>query len=704
MNNGMDSMLDTYLYETELLMDQLDEILVNDEKEGDFPSDDVNEIFRIMHTIKGSSAMMEFTPLATIAHRMEDLFFYIRDKGMDSLSSEIKQDLFDLMFRSEDQLRADVEKVKAGTPLGDDSGPLITEIETFLAKISSGEKGGAAAPEAKPDAQAPAEAQAPAAEGVSLPDDPDAVCFIHVFLEDGVGMENLRAFIIINAVRECDITTREYPRDIETNPDTCSEIIENGFFLAFDSAEAAEQASGVLQSQSYIRSYELLNKPEPAAAPAPEEAKEAEAPKAAESKQAEAPKGKAAAHPAGEGSGAPVKQNLISVNLQKLDDLINIVGEIVITESMVSSSPELSHLPSGSFDNFMKSARQLRKLTSDLQDVALSLRMVPISGVFQKMNRIVRDMCRKLDKDVRLTIIGEDTEVDKTVIDGIQDPIMHMVRNCMDHGIEDDVNDRLALGKPAQGEIVLEASHTSSEVLITISDDGAGMDPQVLLRKGREKGILTKPEEEYTDKEALGLIMLPGFSTNQTVTEFSGRGVGMDVVKKNVESVGGVVSLSSEKGKGTTFTLKIPLTLSIVDGMKIRVGSSIFTIPIADIRQSFKITRDQIILDDSGNEMVERMSNFYPVVRLHQFYNLNTDVTSVEDGILIWVESGEHSFCLFVDDLIGQQQVVLKPFPTYLNSLELKNYGISGCTILGDGNISIILDTLSLYTAAIENR
>ena len=240
-------------------------------------------------------------------------------------------------------------------------------------------------------------------------------------------------------------------------------------------------------------------------------------------------------------------------------------------------------------------------------------------------------------------------------------------------------------------------------MIISITDDGAGMDPDKLLAKARDKGILTKPESEYTKKEALGLVMLPGFSTNQAVTEFSGRGVGMDVVKKNVEAVGGVVALTSELGQGTTFTMKIPLTLAIMDGMKVTVGDSIFTIPIANIRQSFKVAADEIIRDENGNEMVERMDSFYPVIRLHQFYNIETQITEPADGILMWVEASDRSFCLFVDELIGEQQVVVKPLPAFLNCFELKNYGITGCTILGDGNISIILDILSLHAAALEN-
>lgn len=694
MSSGMDSsILDTYLYEENNLLDQLDEMLVADEKNGDFSTDDVNEIFRIMHTIKGSSAMMEFNSISTIAHHIEDVFFYIRDKGIETLDPEHKKELFNLMFRSEDYLRSEIEKVEQGVPLSTDIDAFSNEINSFLKKISG------AAP-AQPEASQTAPAASGAAAPASLPDDKAAACFFHVFLEEGVGMENLRAYMIVNAVRECEVTFRFYPSDMETDPNTSQKIAENGFFLAFDSSEDASKAEGILKTQNHIRSYELVNVPK-AAPPAKAEEKKASVSKSTAPAPAstDTAAGKAAPMP----SHAPVKQNLISVNLMKLDSLMDIVGEIVITESMVTSSPELNLLPRDNRDNFMKSARQLRKLTNDLQDIAMSLRMVPISGVFQKMNRIVRDMKQSLGKDVRLTIVGEDTEVDKTIVDNIQDPIMHIVRNSMDHGIEETAQERIAAGKDPQGEIVLSASHTSSEVVISVKDDGYGMDPQKILEKARSKNMLTKPDSEYSQKEILGLIMLPGFSTNTTVTEYSGRGVGMDVVKKNVESLGGIVSVSSTYGEGTTISMKIPLTLAIVDGMKVTVGDSIFTIPIANIRQSFKVKADQVIKDEYGNEMVERVDHFYPIVRLHSFYHLPTEVTQMEDGILLWVEANDRSYCLFVDDLIGEQQVVVKPLPAFLSEFNLKDHGITGCTIMGDGNISIILDILSLYSIAVEN-
>lgn len=694
MSSGMDSsILDTYLYEENNLLDQLDEMLVADEKNGDFSTDDVNEIFRIMHTIKGSSAMMEFNSISTIAHHIEDVFFYIRDKGIETLDPEHKKELFNLMFRSEDYLRSEIEKVEQGVPLSTDIDAFSNEINSFLKKISGAAPAQPEASQAAPAASAPA---APA----SLPDDKDAACFFHVFLEEGVGMENLRAYMIVNAVKECDVNFRFYPSDMETDQDTSQTIAENGFFLAFDSSEDASKAEGILKTQNHIRSYELVNVSK-AAPPAKAEEKKASVSKP--TAPAPASTDTAAGKAAPMLSHAPVKQNLISVNLMKLDSLMDIVGEIVITESMVTSSPELNLLPRDNRDNFMKSARQLRKLTNDLQDIAMSLRMVPISGVFQKMNRIVRDMKQSLGKDVRLTIVGEDTEVDKTIVDNIQDPIMHIVRNSMDHGIEETAQERIAAGKDPQGEIVLSASHTSSEVVISVKDDGYGMDPQKILEKARSKNMLTKPDSEYSQKEILGLIMLPGFSTNTEVTEYSGRGVGMDVVKKNVESLGGIVSVSSTYGEGTTISMKIPLTLAIVDGMKVTVGDSIFTIPIANIRQSFKVKADQVIKDEYGNEMVERVDHFYPIVRLHSFYHLPTEVTQMEDGILLWVEANDRSYCLFVDDLIGEQQVVVKPLPAFLSEFNLKDHGITGCTIMGDGNISIILDILSLYSIAVEN-
>ncbi len=518
-------------------------------------------------------------------------------------------------------------------------------------------------------------------------------------------MENLRAFMMVNALKDMGLEFEFYPEDVETNSATSETIIEKGFLVGVNSEEDVKKVISAIQEQGSIHSYETLanaDKPqeqeqtEKAAAESSPEPSASGAQDAAKSVQPAAPVKAAGKDNAG-GSHAAAKQSLISVNLSKLDALQAIVGEIVITESMVTSSPELRGLK---LDGFLKSTRQLRKLTDDLQDIAMSLRMVSISGTFQKMNRIVRDMKKALNKDVRLTIIGEDTEIDKTIIDSIGDPIMHIVRNSMDHGIETSKEERIAAGKDPQAEIILSASHTGSEVVITVADDGQGMDPEKILAKAKRNGILTKPESEYSKKEILSLLMLPGFSTNEEVTEFSGRGVGMDVVKKNVESVGGTISISSEVGQGSRTTLKIPLTMAIVDGMEVRVGKSDFTIPISNIRQSIKIAKENVLYDSKGNEIVKIMDEFYPIVRLHRLYNIETEMTDIEEGILIWVEAGDLSYCLLVDELLGERQIVVKPLPAYLNSFNIKNFGIGGCTILGDGVISIILDVPSLCAAA----
>lgn len=705
----MDNMLEMYLYETNTLMEQLDELLIEAEKNADFTTNDVNEIFRIMHTVKGSSAMMEFSTLMEIAHHIEDLFFYIRENGMDSLDESHKTDLFNLMFQSTDALRVEVEKIENDEPLSTNIDPIINNINSFLEKISSTE-------EKSSDASSAGEAASdmPVADekAIALINQELAGCpissmpyFIRVHFEEGSGMENLRAFMLITALREIDLQFEHYPEDVETNSSTSESIVDNGFYVAVSSSDDVEKALQVVKLQNSIQTYEVIEnaatKPaeDTPAAASPQDApaeNTTSAPANTAAAAASAPASKTPPATSSAHNNAPVKQSLISVNLSKLDSLVAIVGEIVITESMVTSSPDLQNLK---LDNFMKSARQLRKLTDDLQDIAMSLRMVPLSGTFQKMNRIVRDMKKKLNKDVRLTLVGENTEVDKTVVDSIGDPIMHIVRNSMDHGVETTAEERIAAGKDPQAEIILSAAHTGSEVIISISDDGQGMDPDKILSKAERNGILTKPASDYSKKEILSLLMLPGFSTNEEVTEFSGRGVGMDVVKKNVEAVGGTISITSELGKGSCTTLKIPLTMAITDGMEISVGKSMFTIPIANIRQSFKPQREEVILDANGNEIIKCLDTFYPIVRIHELYNIETEITNIEDGILIWVETADKSYCLFVDELLGEQQVVVKPLSPFLGNFNIKNSGIGGCTILGDGNISLILDISNLYAA-----
>lgn len=331
-------------------------------------------------------------------------------------------------------------------------------------------------------------------------------------------------------------------------------------------------------------------------------------------------------------------------------------GEMVIAEDMVIQNPDLKGME---LENFQKAARQLQKITSEIQDIVMSIRMVPLSATFLKMHRIVRDMSKKLGKEVELKIIGEETEVDKNVIEHISDPIMHLVRNAIDHGIETP-EDRLAKNKPETGIITLEAKNAGNDVLIIIKDDGRGLNKEKILQKARKNGLLFKDEEELPDKEIYNMIFLPGFSTKENVTEFSGRGVGMDVVVKNIETIGGSVSVDSTPDKGSTVTLKIPLTLAIIDGMNIRVGSSFYTIPTISIRESFRPKENDVFSDPNGNEMIMVRGQCYPILRIHELLKVNTSVTDFTDGIITIVEQDERTVCIFSDELIGQQQVVVK--------------------------------------------
>ncbi len=476
------------------------------------------------------------------------------------------------------------------------------------------------------------------------------------------------------------------PEHPENNAGLSPAIIQNGLWLICKPAGKIEEITAALDSALNLKSYEVIDGA--GGAPAAQAAASAAASPAAAQATASAPAG------AGAGAAKPVaKQSLVSVNQGKLDVLTDLIGELVTAESAVVRNPDLA---GQKLDNFNKSARALRKLVDELQDVVMSIRMVPLTGTFRKMERIVRDMTHKLGKDADFIMIGDETEVDKTINDAIADPLMHMIRNSMDHAIEMP-DEREAAGKPRTGKVTLSAQNVGGEILIRVSDDGTGLDKDVLLRKGKERGLLTKPAKEYSEKEIFGFIMLPGFSTNTQVTEFSGRGVGMDVVRKNIESVGGKVSIHSVKGQGTTFTIKIPLTLAIVDGMNLSVGDTLFTLPINTIRQSFRLaTEKQVTHDSAGNEMILLRGECMPVIRLHEHFGLEPRHTELADGILIMVESSGKTACLFADELLGEYQVVVKPFPSFLHQFNLKDQGLSGASVLGDGSISLILDANSL--------
>lgn len=690
--SGMEAMVDVYIFETTGLLEQLDEILLRTEQANEFTEDDINEIFRIMHTVKGSSAMMGFENLQMLAHKGEDMFFIIREapEKMTDVSF-----VYDLVFQMSDLFKAEIEAIQNN----EDYEP--TDFSEIIAKLEKGAK----MLKGELDEAEHTENEAAAAKESETPSGGwGSDCMtVRVFFEDGCKMENLRALMLLNSVKEEAEVLEYIPSDIESNQDSSNVIIDHGFIITFR-AHDNDAVLRMIGESINIQSYETISndhknekKAEEAAAAAAAAAPAAPAEAAKpEQKAAPAPEKKKLENKPAENkapTGGSGKQSLISVNLLKLDQLHDIVGEIITTESMVVSNPELDGMR---LESFSKAARELKKLTTDLQDTVMSIRMVPLTGTFQKMNRIVRDMKVKLGKDAELKIEGDTTEVDKSIVDNLNDPLMHLVRNCMDHGIEDTPDERIAQGKPAKATVTLSATNSSGEVIITVADDGRGIDTEKVLRKAEYNGLLVKPASEYTEREIQNMILLPGFSTNDVVTEYSGRGVGMDVVKKNIEKCGGSLVVESQQGKGTTFIIKIPLTMAIIDGMEICVNDAIFTVPISVIKESMRVQSDQLIHDTQRGEMIMIRGACYPVLRLHEKFNLPTEVTNIEDGIILLIETENTNVCIFADKLIGEQQVVVKPFPRYLSQYNIKAEGLSGCTIMGDGSISLIVDVNTL--------
>ncbi|MCK5404212.1 MAG: chemotaxis protein CheA, partial [Desulfobulbaceae bacterium] len=381
----------------------------------------------------------------------------------------------------------------------------------------------------------------------------------------------------------------------------------------------------------------------------------------------------------------------IRVDLDKLDSLINLIGEMVIAENMVIHNPDLLGLE---LENFNKAGQHLIKIVRELQEMAMTIRMIPVSGLFRRMMRLVHDLSRKSGKKVDLELIGETTEMDKTVIEKITDPLVHLIRNSMDHGIEDPEGRKQA-DKSETGLITLSASHEEGNVLITIVDDGQGLAKDKILAKAIDRGLLEDDGSHMSDKEVFNLIFLPGFSTAEKVTDVSGRGVGMDVVRQNLEAIKGKVEIVSTEGKGTTIILRIPLTLAIIDGMLVRTGKSHYIVPILSIRESFQPETDAITVSPDGQELVRVRENLLPIVRLHELHNVTPDTRELEKGILIVLEAGEEKTCLFVDELMGQQQTVIKGLSNYISKTN-NIRGVSGCTILGNGEVCLIIDVRSL--------
>ncbi len=654
-------MLEMFIFETTQNVEQLEQLILDGEKENGYSKTAINEIFRIMHTIKGSSAMMLYNDISILAHSLEDMFFFLREEEPHDVDYHT---ISDLVLSGVDFIKMGLEKIKNNQSIDENADPHIKSIQGFLNTL----KGEGSTKEAicKKDA---------AVRHTPFPDvSGNRIFKATLYFEDGCEMENIRAFMVIQQLEGMADEIHYEPEDLADNDECVGIIRKEGFKFTIATDRGYDEVQKVLLGTLFLKDLELLeiNKKE-------EPVRETGDIQAVSNKQnAEFPSGSS-------------HQSIISVNVTKLDMLMDLIGELVISEAMVVQNPDLAGLP---LDNFQKAARQHRKIIGELQDIALSIRMVPLSTTFHKMNRIVRDMSQKLSKEVRLEIIGEETEVDKNIIEHISDPLMHLIRNSIDHGIE-PAEERRAKGKPEIGTIVLEAKNAGGDVLIIVKDNGKGLNKEKIIARAKENGLLNRTGNGLTDKEIYSYIFLPGFSTNEQVTEFSGRGVGMDVVTKNLEAVGGDVSVDSIPDSGTTITLKIPLTLAIMEGMTVRVGKSTYTIPITSIKESFKVKEDDVITDPAGNEMILIRGRCYPVLRLNERYDVKTDVTSISDGIMIMVENENKGMCLLADELIGEQQVVVKALPDYIKNIK-KVTGLAGCTLLGDGSISLILDVAGL--------
>ncbi|OGK05332.1 MAG: hypothetical protein A2W80_16845 [Candidatus Riflebacteria bacterium GWC2_50_8] len=390
--------------------------------------------------------------------------------------------------------------------------------------------------------------------------------------------------------------------------------------------------------------------------------------------------------------GKTTRRTDIRVDLARLDELVNLIGELVIAESMVTKNPDLQGL---ALENFDKSVHHLRRVASNLQDVAMSIRMVPLSATFQKLVRVVHDLALKKNRKIKLNLVGEETEIDKTMTEQIADPLLHMVRNSVDHGIEDP-EERVRNGKSETGNLTIEARYEGGEVWIIVSDDGKGLDRVRILEKAQEKGLVRGDPGTLRDEDVFAFIFEPGFSTSAQVSEISGRGVGMDVVKKNIEKLKGRITVRSKPGLGTSIYLQIPLTLAIIDGMLIRVGDSCYTIPLLAIRESIRAEAGSITGTPDKSELVRVREELIPVVRLYKLHNKKPQYSELHEGILVIVEDQGRKIALFVDEILGQQQTVVKGLSPYLANV----HGVSGCTILGDGSVSLILDTGGLIDKA----
>lgn len=706
-----EGMLDMYLFENGQLLEQLQETVLEQKDAECFDEESINEIFRTMHTIKGSSGVMMFEDITAVSHKLEDVFYYLRESHPDNVPH---LELVEHVLSVADFITDEMDKIQNGGTADGDASEIIASLDEFLNRIKggAGEKGKDIKENVHEEPK----------QFYLAPMTTSASHFYKIYLtyNPGIQLANVHAYKIVYALKEMAEDLMYFPSDIISNEKSADEILENGFKVLLQTQSSETDIRAIVQEGYDLQKVEIYECNEKEFKQGFDSVgteilidlesslEEIEARAEQKEKGTAKPKEEKPIAPGdfvieskGPGKATKLakdkpkkaeKTSFISVDVSKMDMLMDLIGELVIAESVVLQNPDLK-VPGLKLDNFNKAAGQMSKISTDLQNVIMSMRMVPLTNTFQKMNRIVFDVSRKLGKDVEFEMIGEHTEVDKNIIEHISDPLMHLVRNALDHGIESN-EERAEKGKTEKGKVTLSAKTESGKVWIGVKDNGGGLDRNKIMAKARKQGLLdySRDDSSYTDKEVYQFITLPGFSTNEKVTEYSGRGVGMDVVVSNLQAIGGTLEIDSVPGEGSLMNLKIPLTLAIIDGIVMEVGNSSFVIETGAVKEFVGIRENHLVQKPNGEEFVMIRGECFPVLRVGEWYNLKDYKADAEDGMLIITEVENQVMCLLVDRLIGKQEIVVKPIPEYIKKVK----GLSGCTQLGDGSIALILDPAGL--------
>jgi two-component system chemotaxis sensor kinase CheA len=694
MSSGLDlsQFYETFFDEADELLAQMEQLLL----ELDVGSPDIeqlNAIFRAAHSIKGGAATFGcFTQLAGTTHLLENLLDAIRRGEM-----ALRTDMIDIFLETKDVLKSQLDAYRASEEPDEAVFERICAVLRQLALEHKDPAAAVAAPAASaPVAAAPAPAPVvaapapapepvpPAADAGDLPlkvritkvSDKDAASL----LEEMGNLGNVRASERADGALTVWMDSTCTPDDIEA---VCCFIVDGDqLSISREAAPAAQAATPV--AEPVAAAAAPVAAPTPVAAePVPTVADTAAAAEAITQAAARASRPAAPAH-------ADKESTSIRVGVEKVDQVINLVGELVITQAMLAQTA--STLDPVLHDRLLNGMEQLERNARDLQEAVMSIRMMPMDYVFSRFPRLVRDIAGKMGKQIELQTYGRATELDKSLIERIIDPLTHLVRNSLDHGIETPEK-RIAAGKDPVGQLVLSAQHNGGNIVIEVSDDGGGLSREKILKKAMAQGLAVN--ENSPDDEIWQLIFAPGFSTAEKVTDISGRGVGMDVVRRNIQDMGGHVQLSCEPGNGTTTRIVLPLTLAILDGMSVRVGEETFILPLNHVTESLQPTNDQIY-SVAGNERVMHVRGEYlPLVEMHRVFSVSQAQTDPTQAIAVIMQAEDRRFALLVDHLIGQHQVVVKN----LESNYRKVPGISAATILGDGSVALIVDVFALARA-----